>query len=211
MKKLAVLSAVIGCMALAQQAQAATIVPSSLGVDFRGSAWTAANNMATHTVGHVSAQALPTGKTLWQDSVDGLGVRIGREADEIDDGEMLKIGFSFSDKLFAGVWVTDLFDAPDGGASGEDGKVDLTLADSSVVTLFFNGNSSDQWNGEQYVDFGGLLDIKQATFYALNGGSYHSGNDFSVAGFRTVPAPLTVALMGAGLVGMGFSMRKRAK
>ena len=68
-----------------------------LAVDFR--TWVGADNQATWTVGNVTAASTPlSSTTLYQDNVDGLGVRPG-ELDEIDGAENLNVTFS------GGMWL----------------------------------------------------------------------------------------------------------
>jgi len=200
--------AMFGLVGLAQ-AGAITTVPGSLGVDFRDSAWNAANYSPSFTVGLVTATAREGGQydKLYQDSHDGLGVR-SDERDEIDWNETLQIDFAFNDGTrLTGLWITDLFQGNDGGQDGENGKVTLTLADTSEMVFNFDGDDSDQGNGEQYIDFLAALDVTMALFEVTD----NQGDEFSVAGFTTsysVPAPPTIAIFGLGLLIASFRLGK---
>ena len=191
-----------------------------MDIDFRSSAWAPADGVDPYTVTYTgfSVTADSTGVDaglLYQDAIDGLGVR-GDENDEIDDYERIKITFN-SHQLLDGVWITDLFEAND-GINGEMGRVNLYDGGSLVDSYLFSGNDADQNNGELYVDFGGQM-VTSAFFFVVNDGDKwyknvgESGdNEFSIAGFNTapVPEPATMMLFGLGLLGLaGVARRKK--
>lgn len=185
-------------------AAAASIIPSPLGIDFRTDAWQdAAHNQHSYSVDGVTATALPDASALLfaRDAEDGLGV-LGGEFDEVDGAEILEVSFASATGV-SGVWITDLFAAPDGG-DGEDGQVEIFFSGGGSQVFQFSGNDADQANGELLVLFGGgdvLLD--RAVFTALDG----PGNEFSVAGFTT-PEPTSTALFGLGWLVVAWELRR---
>lgn len=170
----------------------------ALDIDFRTAPWAPADGSPSYVVGDIKATATPLGRLLYQDSTDGLGIK-GRgsvENDEIEREEILVIEFK-APKVLTGVWITDLFEKVD-GVVGELGEVEL----SDGSTYKYDGNLSDQANGEQYVDFGGSKLVTGAKFYAIGknpDGSWVKDNEHSVAGF-TVPAPSAFLLTSIGIL-----------
>ncbi len=181
---------------------------TDVDIDFRTVEWSGAWGQNIYSYGGVTVSALPSTKTIYQDSVDGLGI-LGGEPDEINLGEMMNISFNYKNSNFlalTGVWITDLFDAPDGGdIYGEEGMLQLTLADGSVFDYSFLGKYSDQANGEQYIDFGSKLVVTNALFQT-NG---VAGNEFSIAGFTAVIEGSSLYFFGIGMLLLSFYRRKR--
>ena len=201
------LTAVLSLFFVAESSYA---LPVDLDIDFRdGTVW-GGHGDGTFTNGAVTVDA--NGNRLHRDNTDGYGVQCG-EWDEIDRQEMLIVWFDdafFDDPAnwLTGVLLTDLFPTPDGGPNGEAGWVTLFDAAGDVIVDFFVNAVDYVANGEFYLDFGGAYAADHVVFTAF---ADHSGSEFSVAGFTTrgVPEPGTLALLGVGLLFIGFSRRSR--
>jgi hypothetical protein len=178
-----------------------------LDIDFRHSDWSRAYGENAWTVGDVAAIAR-WDNLLYQDEIDGLGI-LGGEPDEINYREKLKVnlGLDPDEGIYvSGVWITDLFDAPD-GIDGEEGEVKLKLVGGDFISFDFFGNDADQSNGELFVNFGMSYLVDKAFFYIIGEAC---NNEFSIAGFNTpVPEPATMLLMGSGLLGLAGVGRKK--
>jgi len=184
-----------------------------LTIDFRdGSIW-GGDGDPTYSYGGIEVDA--NGNLLYRDNTDGYGIQ-GGEWDEIDRSELLTVWFAdgfFDDAAnwLTGVLLTDLFPTPDGGPNGEAGWVKLFDSLGALIETFFINAIDFVANGEYYLDFGGEYAPAYIEFTAFVGeeGGY-TGSEYSVAGFTTsVPEPGTLGLLGASLLLLGLSRKRR--
>ncbi len=233
-KAIGIVAYAVGALMVSASAFAG-IVPSNIDIDFRSAEWAPANGVDPYAVnyanfGEVKAIASPDGKVLYQDSIDGLGVKSDPnkvqdqrcvqkdEVDEIQGCETLTVllgGIDYSKLSVTTIWLTDLFKAKD-GVDGEQARIRINWADGSFDAFTVTGDQVGN-NGEFMVDITGYTSgsgdkaIDNIRFFVPGRETPENFNDeYSVAGFTVVPEPAVVALMGLGLVGFAAMRRRRS-
>ncbi len=125
--------------------------------------------------------------------------------------ETLTVDF-YTPRAVTGVWLTDLFQAPDGGPDGEEAIVEL-YKDSILLHTFmgvgFGGEEPlGTNNGGKFGDFGGSFLVDQVIFRSVN----EKNDEYSVAGFVTpVPLPGALGMMISALAAFGVLGRQARK
>ncbi len=194
-------------------------------IDLLDSAWSPANNQASHTVIDVlpglnlTITAGGGSGRLWWDGAEGFGVRGGLNSDEIDYGEVLSLTFSQpvtlnSFKLF------DLFKERWGHGSYYREKGYAVL--DGAATVHFQADSGQIYPGWDLPGDGVLVvgvgtgPVTQIQFYAdYSSNLFKRNNDYQVGGLDVTPSGSGVVpepaslLLTASALGLGAWLRRR--
>lgn len=177
---------------------AAVAAPLAPQVDFRSSTFSAANNQhsfyanidgigMTIQAYSVDDSGNRVQASLWWDSQDGLGVRGGKENDEIDAGESILITFDETIGL-SHVFLSDLFmnESYAGGRFDESGwyEVDGEAVEFDAADL--SDTDGDKTNGEHVLELSKIIPVNQLAFFAPK---HSGGHDYSLIGFTDPPIP----------------------
>ena len=182
-------------------------------IDFTDGSWSGANGQFDFgPIDGTTLTAYPyEDATLWQDSIDGIGVVYDYEEDEIEGpDEILKISFDET-TLLNTIYIADLFIETEGGdLYNETGE--YSLNDGSSWIGFTAVQVTLGTNGELTIDVGGVL-VDSILFRAPGEVSDTQFEEFAVQGLEVnVPEPGTIALLGMGLVGLiGAGARRKLK
>lgn len=192
----------------AGSAAVAAVLPGSIDIDFRDAVWSGCNfQPSCGPFGDITVTPDPTDPGLFWASDDGFGVR-GGELDEINYPETLTVDFYVA-RALTGVWLTDIFLAPDGGSNSEEAIVELFLGGAPVADfVFFGEEVLGVNNGGKFGDFMGTRIVDQVIFRSVN----QKNDEYSVAGFVTpVPLPGAMGMMISALAAFGVLGRQARK
>ena len=190
-------------------------------IDFRLAPFSAANNQTSYFYNQagLTITPLPTDATLYQDSVDGLGVRHSYEYDEIEADETLWLHFNTPQWLNS-ILISDLFNEPynaGGGSFQEEGSYSFDLISWTGI-MADSGQTPPGTNGELKIEFTEPPVITDIYFQALGWRNKVSDvwledHEYSVAVIDVTPVPVpgAIMLLGSGLLGLAGFRKKFVK
>jgi len=182
----------------------AVAIPSSLGIDFRTTAWDPPVAPTQKTVGNITATAAyPPGSILTWSSTAGIGISAQGFLAKLSPVDILNVTFANgSGNGLTGALVTNLF-----SNSLESGVLELITTTGTDIIDFSGLNSNS--SGQDYINFGGALDVLTAEFCALDPTGQLLNQTYSVAGFTSVPdGGTTLTLLGIGLISLTVLRRR---
>jgi hypothetical protein len=179
--------------------------PFTPQIDFRdGALWSEADHQASFSGSQagiaLTVSATPDPATLLWDNVDGLGIRLSYEDDEVEAHEILSVSFQQGVVLSA-IYLADLF-FENGYAEQGSYRIDS----GAWVTFDANTLPGSNDNGERLILFGSPIDDVHFVEFGAPGRINGENHEFSLMGFdaevkiTTVPEPNTAVLVGAGLL-----------
>lgn len=226
LRRLAALAATLTSLTLAQAASATLIDQTT---------WGGCVGATSCVIANAGLTALPSGRTFQQKTVadqTGLGIS-GLTAGEIDIGEMFNVNYGVSETIDA-IRIVFIFNGPEFNDVAEIARVTINGGPSYTLSVSGTVDNLAAWSGSGSVvscgattaagsgcfdianPFGNTL-INSLSFTAITGGTAMGGagtnqSDYgigSIRGTQSVPEPDTIALLGAGLIGLGLLRRRR--
>ena len=187
--------------------------PYAPQIDFRdGSLWSDADKEHSYSGSQsgvdLTISAAPIEATLWWDDMDGLGIRLSYENDEVESEEVLRISFHDEVALLA-IYISDLF-----VEDGYSEKGSYRINDGAWVHFDAMSIPGSNDNGERLIAFGSPIHgVDSIDFSAPGKINHNEDHEFALMGLDVsailVPEPNTALLLSMGLWMVGLRARRR--